>query len=235
MENSRFDKLKRRGVIKDYNEVPLIPKLISEGVELKARDRYGFTALHWAAQEGNFDSVKALLDSQTNVVNSSDNKGLTALHLACLNGHLDVVNILIERGANVDAVDNDGTTPILYAVMENYLDIVLMLAENGCNMNVSDEDGNTPLHWAVEDDNIDIVRALFQSKTFDVNFTDEKCLKNTALHLAAENGYEAMAKYLIENAANLDALNEDDETPLQIATKRGHKATCNQLKKKKKK
>ena len=99
MENSRFDKLKRRGVIKDYNEVPLIPKLIFEGVELKARDRYGFTALHWAA----------------------------------------------------------------------------------------------------------------------------------------ENGYEAMAKYLIENAANLDALNEDDETPLQIATKRGHKATCNQLKKKKKK
>ena len=222
----------RRRVIEN-GEVSLISKLIFDGVDLKGCDRYGFTALHWAVQpKGDVNNAKILLDSQTNDVNCSDNKGRTALHLACLKGHLDMVNFLIQRGADVDAVDGDGTTPILYAVIENYPDIVLMLVENGCNVNVSDEDGNIPLHWAVDQGDINLVHALFRSKIIDVDFTDEKCEKNTALHLAAQNGYEAIAKYLIENAANLDALNEDGKTPLQVATERGHKATCDLIREK---
>ena len=227
MEDSSFAKIKRRRVIED-DEVSLVLKLISDGINLKGCDQYGFTALHCAVRKDDVDKVKILLDSETNNVNCSDDDGWIALHYACLNGYLNMVNFLIERGANVDAVASDGTTPIFCAVIERYPDIVLMLAKNGCKVNVSDEDGNIPLHWAVEDANIDIVRALFESRKTMVNFTTAKS-KETALHLAVKNGYEAIAKCLIDKRARLDALNEDGETLLQVARKKDYKAMCDFL------
>ena len=221
----------RRRVIED-GEVPLIPKLIIEGVNLKGSDSFGCTALHWAAQRGDVNIAKILLDSQTNDVNCIDDEGKTPLHFSVIVGHLDMVKFLIERGADVDAVAGDGTTPIFHAVMEYSPEFILTLAEYDCKMNVSDEYGSTPLHRAVETGDINVVCALFKSKTIDVDFTNAKCRKNTALHLAAEKDYDEIANYLIDNGANLEALNEDGETPLQVATKRRHKATCDLIREK---
>ena len=42
---------------------------------------------------------------------------------------------------------------------------------------------------------------------------------NTALHLAAAEGYTAVAHCLVEYNAFVDARNQKDETPLEIAIK----------------
>ena len=223
MEGSVFAKVDRKRVIEDGN-VSEVSKLISDGVDLKGCDCHGFTALHWTVQKGDVDIAKILLDSQTNDVNCSDLQGQTVLHLACSAGHLEMVNFLLERGANVDAVDDDGWTPIFYAITEDYLKIVSVLIKYDCDVNVIDKQGYSPLLCAVVLNNIDVVRELLKLKTTDVNLTDEKFRKNTALHVAAQNGYKDIVEYLIKNEVKLDALNENNETPLQVAMKKGYTA-----------
>ena len=52
----------------------------------------------------------------------------------------------------------------------------------------------------------------------DVDCIDED--GNTALHYAAEGGFEAIVTFLVEKAARLDAVNDEGDTAL-------HKATVN--------
>ena len=166
----------------------------------------------------NLDIVKKLLKAPTIDINCTDNRNFTPLHLSCYEGHLDVTELLLERGADVDAVDDNGRTPLFYAMM-NYPEISSMLIKYGCDVNAIDECGYAPLHWAVESNDIDAVRELLESETIDVNLTDEKSGKNTALHLAVQNPdcKEEIVQCLVYKGANLNALNENNKTPWNFA------------------
>ncbi|XP_077388426.1 LOW QUALITY PROTEIN: ankyrin repeat domain-containing protein SOWAHA [Festucalex cinctus] len=74
----------------------------------------GFTALHWAAKDGNGEMVRKLMEvtrrrgAHVNV-NSKAHGGYTPLHIATIHGHAEVMLLLVRRyGASVDERDNDG-------------------------------------------------------------------------------------------------------------------------------
>ncbi|XP_061542328.1 ankyrin repeat domain-containing protein SOWAHA [Phycodurus eques] len=74
----------------------------------------GFTALHWAAKDGNGEMVHKLMDiarrrgAYVNV-NGKAHGGYTPLHIAAIHGHTEVMLLLVERyGASVNERDNDG-------------------------------------------------------------------------------------------------------------------------------
>ncbi|KAM9833400.1 ankyrin repeat domain-containing protein SOWAHA [Syngnathus typhle] len=74
----------------------------------------GFTALHWAAKDGNGEMVHKLMDiarrrgAHVNV-NSKAHGGYTPLHIAAIHNHTEVMLQLVQRyGASVDERDNDG-------------------------------------------------------------------------------------------------------------------------------
>ena len=76
------------------------------------RDENGLGVLHWAADRGNKDIMKLLLDIKDIDVNQKDNEGQTALHYACSNGHLNVVRLLIDcPRVNKRIRDNDNLLP----------------------------------------------------------------------------------------------------------------------------
>ena len=159
--------------------------------------------------------------------------GFTKLHWAARKGDVNTAKLLLESQTNdVNCRDSEGRTPLYFACIMENLDMVNFLIESGTNVdvNASDNDGNTPLHEAVFHWSTDIVRALLKSKTIEVDRTN--CKKDTALHFAAANGIKKIAEYLIENGANVYALNEDGETPLQVAASRKEKAMCDFLGKK---
>ncbi|XP_054648014.1 ankyrin repeat domain-containing protein SOWAHA [Dunckerocampus dactyliophorus] len=74
----------------------------------------GFTALHWAAKDGNTDMIHKLMDISrrrgTHVnINSKAHGGYTPLHIAAIHGHTEVMLLLVQRyGASVNERDNDG-------------------------------------------------------------------------------------------------------------------------------
>lgn len=63
------------------------------------------TLLHDAAQQGNLEAVKRLLDKEKISVDCQNNSGNTPLHLAVRNYHTDVIEVLLAHGANVNLQD----------------------------------------------------------------------------------------------------------------------------------
>jgi len=68
--------------------------------DVNAREqRYGDTALMWAAVAGHADVVRLLIEAGADV-RAVDDEGVTALHLAQANGHSEVVTALLAAGAS---------------------------------------------------------------------------------------------------------------------------------------
>ena len=76
----------------------------------------GFSALHLAAREGNFEAVRALLDGGALLDQVSGGDGSTALLVATINGHWDLAMELLDRGADPNLASEAGATA-LYGVI----------------------------------------------------------------------------------------------------------------------
>jgi hypothetical protein len=70
----------------------------------------GLTPIHWAAQQGDKDSMQVLLKFSANP-NLVDRNGLTALHWAASGGNRSCISQLLEAGADVRAMDRDHRKP----------------------------------------------------------------------------------------------------------------------------
>jgi ankyrin repeat protein len=76
----------------------------------------GLTPLHYAARQGHFDAVRALLDRGVDINEVTADK-TTPLMLAVINGHFDLAMFLLERGADPRIATMAGGTP-LYRVVD---------------------------------------------------------------------------------------------------------------------
>jgi ankyrin repeat protein len=81
------------------------------------------SAIHFAARQGELETVQALVDAGANL-DAQDQEGVNALVLATLNGHLDVAALLLESGANPDIADDWGRTVLLTATDLNTMEAV---------------------------------------------------------------------------------------------------------------
>lgn len=112
--------------------------------------------LLWAAEYGNLDEVRRLLDKSvlSELVADVNTRGLdqwTALHFAANEGHLEVARELL-RHAEVEreAGSTIQRTPLHLASIRGHTGIVRLLLAAGCDKNCKDFDENTPLHCASE-------------------------------------------------------------------------------------
>jgi ankyrin repeat protein len=83
-------------------------------------DLNGWTAIHWAANNGYDECVNYCIEMGANV-NARDNLGYTPLHYASSHGLVNVVRVLLDAGAMVDATGKNGRTP-LYCTINFELD-----------------------------------------------------------------------------------------------------------------
>ena len=92
------------------------------------RDENGLGLIHWAADRGNKDIVKLLLDIKDLDVNQKDNEGQTALHYACSCGHLEVIETLLNCSKlDRNIRDNDNLLPEDAAVDKEVIDLLRVL------------------------------------------------------------------------------------------------------------
>jgi ankyrin repeat protein len=99
-----------------------IKRLISEGVDVKARSKYGSTFLHLAACNGKLRTVKYLVEEKEVDVKEKNNDGSTPLHFAADDGRLDMVKYFIEKGIDVNIRNNYGVTPLRLAALHGHLE-----------------------------------------------------------------------------------------------------------------
>jgi uncharacterized protein len=122
----------------------------------------GTTALHWAASNGDLESVKILLAAGANP-RASNRYGVTPLALACQRGDPRVVERLLTAGARTTDALPGGETPLMTAARAGNADAVRTLLAHGADVNAREETRRqTPLMWAAAEGNTAVMRALIE-------------------------------------------------------------------------
>lgn len=203
----------------------LVRSLVLDNTNLvNARDKYTYTPLHWAVQNGRQDITRFLLNNGASVNVTA--KGDTPLHLAVKGGYKEIIELLLAKGADVNIKDTKGWTPLHQVSWSGHKDIVRLLLANDAAIKVKGEDGRTPLHLATRRGHQEIV-SLLLDKGADINAKDK--YGGTPLHLAAFFGHNEIAELLLAKGAAINEKDNDGNTSLHLATKREHKETVELL------
>lgn len=206
---------------------PLAELLLSRrSSNVNAKDEDQYTALHWAAQNGDEAITRLLLDRGA-AINETDGQGRTPAHVACQHGQENVIRVLLSRGADVRVKGKDNWTALHFAAWQGHLGIVkLLVKQAGADVDGQTTDGRTPLHLASQRGQYRVARILIELGA-DVHTTSTG--SNTPLHVAAETGHTSTSRLLIKHRADIHAQNTAGLTPLHVASQRGHLATVKML------
>jgi ankyrin repeat protein len=157
---------------------------------------------------------------------------------------MDLIKGLLKRGANPNARANttpfrgfyqvsanwanfDGQSPFLRAALSGDVALMRLLLEHGADPNLGTNDGATPLmaaagiNWVVaqtfsrSDKEYLEAAALCLERGADVNAVNSQGF--TAMHGAANRGFDAMIKLLAEHGASLDVKDKQGRTPMTFA------------------
>jgi len=122
-------------------------RLIREGADVNARDRFGMTPLHTAVRAGRNDVVEVFMAHGADV-NARSDRGQTPLFWAVAGEGKQMAERLIAHGADVNARDNYGMTPLHCAAAAGHEAAVRALLAAGADTGIKDNEGRCPLDWA---------------------------------------------------------------------------------------
>ncbi|MHC4680187.1 MAG: ankyrin repeat domain-containing protein [Planctomycetota bacterium] len=169
----------------------------------------GVRSIHKAANKGDLEKVKRIIERDPTQISVQDNLGKTPLYYASSEGHTEIVEYLLAHGAAIELGNNLAERPLAKAAKFRHYNTVKVLLEHGATVNCKDKYGNIPLHEAALWGGEKLINLLI-SYGADVNARDEH--QNTPLHQAAMlNNIEA-AKALVEHGAAIFAKNYYDYT-----------------------
>lgn len=137
-------------------------QLCQNGAELSLIDEStGLTALAHAAETGQIEIVRTLLDAGAD----PDLGGVTTpLEAAVVEGHAEVAQILIGAGADVNRAVEDGFTPLMTAAATGDLLLVEVLLKAGARPRKTNDEGQTAISLAKEAGHSTIVTLLRNSR-----------------------------------------------------------------------
>jgi ankyrin repeat protein len=205
--------------------------------KVHATDHQGWTALFYAAHNGNVSTVIELLDncaandpSHAGLAHQSKN-GQTAIFVAAANGQTNAVMVLLEHGKNPGQLD---ITQLGLNDVDDSSDDEDNRNEERLNQPVSPTPararanaatpsslGCTPLWAAASNGHINTVRILVRK--FGVEVATPNYDGETALHAAAKGGHVDMVSVLLrEFAMDVNARSNTGQTPLHYAAQNHH-------------
>ncbi|XP_054027139.1 ankyrin repeat and SOCS box protein 10 [Dryobates pubescens] len=143
----------------------------------------------------------------------------TPLHITASRGYTACLRLLLLRGAAVDFAPG-GCTALHEACRAASADCLRLLLDFGADPQAVSEDGYQPLHLCKSPDSIECVQQLLQHGACVNSRTEEE--GDTALHIAARHGLTEHVRLLLCHGAELEAENEEGQTPLNAACAQPH-------------
>jgi len=109
----------------EENDLKTVRKLLREGVDINATDKYGNTALQYAVGGYNNDIAKELLKFEGIDVNIMNNSGYTVLMSSCNIDNIECFKELIKnKSIDYNIRRNDGYTALIFAVRWGRIEII---------------------------------------------------------------------------------------------------------------
>jgi len=134
------------------NNSSVIKTLISQGLDVNAKNHAGQTPLDLCMQNNLRNCASALLNSGVEVDILHCQPDLHPPFLRCIqNGWVEEIDIFLNAGVDVNMRSPTGTcsSALQFAVAMRNAQILEKLIQNGANPNQQDNYGDTPLHWAI--------------------------------------------------------------------------------------
>lgn len=118
--------------------------LVAQGSDVRARNRYGSSPLHYAARRRDLVLIQFLLE-QGAEIDVRNTEGETPLHIAARLGDLDLIQFLLRKGAEIDTQNSAGESPLWYAMRSLEIVAMLLLLMRGADPNLANRAGETLL------------------------------------------------------------------------------------------
>ncbi|KAI1853351.1 hypothetical protein JX266_002057 [Neoarthrinium moseri] len=196
--------------------------LASPGANLNITTHLGNTPLQWAVRFRHSRIVETLI-SYGSDPNEVDGRGKTPLHWAVEIGEQKAAELLV-RNTHLSAEDRESFTPLRRAARDGTLWAVKLLLDHREEViDEEDSDGFTPLRLAVQAGHMRVVRLLIQRGAKLEPAGDHGW---SFLCFAAREGLEWLVKCLIDKKVNLNQVDAQHKTALQLAFDHERKAVA---------
>jgi ankyrin repeat protein len=153
-----------------------VKRLVTNGANVNAANKYGTTPLHVAADSGQAAIVEFLVANGANV-NAANKCGNIPLHWAAGHGRAAIVEYLVNQGADVSAVNKVGSTALHVAAMNGHAAIVEFLKRADSVQPGSDNRRDAILSLLAEDEGLRQRLGIKAGLEFAPDFDVERLLK----------------------------------------------------------
>ncbi|KAG6527962.1 hypothetical protein ZIOFF_010098 [Zingiber officinale] len=203
--------------------------LISSGADLGLRSFSGDSAISSAASSnwsiGFRDAVLCAIWSG-DVPRSSNPSVFSPIAFAARHGDVAALEVLLRRHEiDIDELDGVGDTPVMITVKEGHVESFRRLVFSGADMKHRNKEGETAIDLLRSKEN----RELFEQVMLEFMLERGGTGHFHALHFAARRGDIAAVRLLTRRGCNVNSLDVEGYTPLMLAAREGHGATCEAL------
>lgn len=199
------------------SDVDRVRTLMYANVNVNEKNYAGITPLTIAAEKGNMEIIKMIVEDGKAVINDPSSYGVTPLIAAAAAGNDKVVEYLIAQGADVTAKDDLGKTALIYAIgFDNPKLISSLIKLDNKAVNLPDNSGNTPLIYAAQKGLVNNIKLLLANGA-KVDYRNPATGLSALSAAAAEDQSAAIRLLVRTGKADVNLADLSGRTPIFYA------------------
>ena len=197
--------------------------LIDAGSNIEGRARGGVTPFYVAVMASHLKIAQLMLSENDKALNMKESNENTPLMQAVINEDEKMVSFLLQSGASVNDKNKSGQTALHLNALYGNAAITQLLLHHKAEPLTYTMEGETAIHVAAENHNMSVVKALTKFRK-NLLETQNRQHGDTPLIKAVYGKRRAMVAFLLNEGANVHAVNKANAMPLHVNAGRGNAA-----------